>query len=244
MRTTWDPAVGERYAVWFEAERQASLAAQAVAYDIETGRRWTVADIGSVRSYPAISGDVAVWCSAQAIGVPAINGVRVGERRAVRGRRRQTARRSSPAGLVVWAASWTRAVPAAEIAGGDDAGPWRPASRAAGSPGIALAGRTLVWGQASETAGLRRGGRRRRGRRRDARRSPPASPASPARRTTGGRSCGREKTAPRQPASMGRRLGGGPPSSIADGRRHGHRGRRQRRHRRLDRVLRRRRPAS
>ena len=66
MRATWDPAVGERYGVWFEAEREASLAAQAVAYDTQTGRRWTVADIGSVRSYPAISGDVAVWRSAVA----------------------------------------------------------------------------------------------------------------------------------------------------------------------------------
>ena len=36
MRTTWDPAIGERYAIWFEAERQASLAAQAVAYDTQT----------------------------------------------------------------------------------------------------------------------------------------------------------------------------------------------------------------
>ena len=33
LRSTWDPAVGERYAIWFEAERQASLAAQAIAYD-------------------------------------------------------------------------------------------------------------------------------------------------------------------------------------------------------------------
>ena len=44
----------------------------------ESGRRWTLAEVGSVRSYPAISGDVAVWCSAPTIGAPTINGVRVG----------------------------------------------------------------------------------------------------------------------------------------------------------------------
>ncbi len=78
MRTTWDPAVGPRYAIWFEAERQASVATQAVAYDVRTGRRWTVAVAGSVYSYPAISGDVAVWCSALKLGSPSINGVRIG----------------------------------------------------------------------------------------------------------------------------------------------------------------------
>ena len=70
--------MGERYAIWFEAERQASLATQAIAYDTETGRRWTLGDVGSVHSYPAISGDLAVWCSAKAIGRPAIHGVRIG----------------------------------------------------------------------------------------------------------------------------------------------------------------------
>ena len=68
MRTTWDPAVSDRYAVWFEAERQASIAARLVVYDTVTGRRWTDGDVGSVRSYPALSGSLAVWCSAVSWG--------------------------------------------------------------------------------------------------------------------------------------------------------------------------------
>jgi hypothetical protein len=60
------------------------------------GRRWTLAEVGSVRSYPAISGDVAVWCSALAIGAPTINGARVGSGEAFEVAE-GTASRSSPA---------------------------------------------------------------------------------------------------------------------------------------------------
>ena len=149
--TTWDPAIGERYAIWFEAERQSSVAARAVAYDTETGRRWTVADVGSVRSYPAISGDVAVWCSAQKIGVPSINGVRVGSGDPFEVAPGNGAP-SVAGGLVVWATSWTGPFVAAEIDGGTT---WPVAASTSGGrlTGIALAGRTLVWGQGSEQPG-------------------------------------------------------------------------------------------
>jgi hypothetical protein len=151
MRSTWDPAIGPRYAVWFEAERQTSIAAQAVAYDTQTGRRWTVADVGSVRSYPAISGDVAVWCSARRLGVPSINGVRVGsgELLAI------ASGNGSPVvsgGLVVWATTWTGPFVAGNASGGAT---WPVATTMTRDrlTGIALAGRTLVWGQASDVAG-------------------------------------------------------------------------------------------
>jgi hypothetical protein len=148
MHTTWDPALGERYAVWFEAERQASLVAQAIAYDIESGRRWTLGDIGSVRSYPAISGDVAVWCSALQIGVPTISGVRVGSGDSFRVADGNGAPVVS-GGLVVWAADWTGPFVAAEIASGAT---WSVAASLTSGrlTGIALSGRTLVWGQATE----------------------------------------------------------------------------------------------
>ena len=151
MRTTWDPAVGERYAIWFEAERQSSLAARAVAYDTQTGRRWTVTEIGSVRSYPAISGDIAVWCSARQIGVPSINGVRIGS-----GETLDVAPGSGApvvsGGLVVWATSWTGPFVAEELASGNS---WPvTATLASGRlTGMALAGRTLVWGQATDAGG-------------------------------------------------------------------------------------------
>ena len=151
MRTTWDPAIGPRYAIWFEAERQSSIAAQAVAYDTQTGRRWTVAHIGSVRSYPALSGDVAVWCSARQLGVPTINGVRVGS-----GELLDVASGSgSPVvsgGLVVWATTWNGPFVAGDASGGAT---WPVAAAMTRDrlTGIALAGRTLVWGQASDAAG-------------------------------------------------------------------------------------------
>ena len=148
MHTTWDPALGERYAVWFEAERQASLAAQVVAYDIQSGRRWTLGDVGSVRSYPAISDDVAVWCSAPQMGAPAISGVRVGSAESFRVADGNGAPVVS-GGLVVWAADWTGPFAAAEIASGTT---WPVAARLTSGrlTGIALSGRTLVWGQATE----------------------------------------------------------------------------------------------
>ncbi len=151
LRSTWDPAVGERYAIWFEAERQASLAAQAVAYDIETGRRWTLGDIGSVRSYPAISGDLAVWCSAKAIGDRPSTACASGAARGWRWPPQYGAPVVSE-GLVVWAASWTGPFTAKEIAGGTS---WPVAAGLSRGKltGLALADRTLVWGQSSETAG-------------------------------------------------------------------------------------------
>jgi hypothetical protein len=151
MYTAWDPAIGPRYAVWFEAERQASVAAQAVVYDTQSGRRWTAADIGSVRSYPAISGDVAVWCSARTIGVPSINGMRVGL-----GETFDVAPGDGApvvAGdLVAWATSWTGPFVAADLAGGTT---WPVVASLTRDKltGIALAGRTLVWGQGSDQAG-------------------------------------------------------------------------------------------
>lgn len=151
MHTTWDPAVGPRYAVWFEAEREASIAAEAVAYDTRTGRRWTVADAGAVRSYPAISGDVAVWCSARQLGAPSINGVRVGSGQLFD----VAAGTGAPVvsgGLVVWATTWTGPFVAGNVGGGST---WPVAATLTRGrlTGIALAGRTLVWGQAPDEAG-------------------------------------------------------------------------------------------
>ena len=151
LRATWDPAVGGRYAIWFEAERQASLAAQAIAYDIETGRRWTLGDIGSVYSYPSISGDLAVWCSAKAIGKPAIRGVRVGSGAWLE----VAAQYGAPVvsgGLVAWAEGQSGPFTAEDTASGTS---WPVAAALTDGKltSLALAGRTLVWGQSSEAAG-------------------------------------------------------------------------------------------
>jgi hypothetical protein len=151
MRTTWDPAVGDRYAVWFEAERMESLAARAVAYDTQSGRRWTFAEVGSVRSYPAVSGDVAVWCSAPALGSPAINGARVGNGEAFEVAPGDGAPVVS-GGLVVWAASWTGPLYSHELASGTSR-PLVAGLTDGGLTGLALSGRTLVWGQSPQEPG-------------------------------------------------------------------------------------------
>jgi hypothetical protein len=151
MRTTWDPAVGERYAIWFEAERQESLAAQAVTYDTQSGRRWTLGDVGSVYSNPAISGDLAVWCSASRFGDPAIWGARIFGEWGLP----ITSQRGAPVvagGLVAWAHSWTGPFSAEDIASGTS---WAVTADLTGDrlTSIALAERTLVWGQGSDTPG-------------------------------------------------------------------------------------------
>jgi len=152
MRVTWEPAVSDRFAVWFEAERQASLAAQLVVYDTLTGRRRAFGDVGSVRSFPALSGDLAVWCSALQLGQPQILGARVGG-----GSRFLSIADGDGApvvsgGLVVWAAGWTGPFYAEDVTSGTQ---WPvTASLTSGRlTGLALSGRTLVWGQQGKLGG-------------------------------------------------------------------------------------------
>ena len=107
MHVTWDPAVSDRYAVWFEAERQVSVAARLVVYDTVTGRRWTDGEVGSVRSYPALSGSLAVWCSAVTLGQPGILGSYVAGGEQLIPIADGDGAPVVSGGLVVWAQSWT-----------------------------------------------------------------------------------------------------------------------------------------
>ena len=151
MRVAWDPAVSDRYAVWFEAERQVSIAARLVVYDTVTGRRWTNADVGSVRSYPAVSGSLAVWCSAVKLGQPRILGSYV----AGGGKLIPIADGDGApvvsGGLVVWAQGWAGPFVAREIPGGSIS-PVSASLTGGKLTGIALSGRTLVWGQKSDAS--------------------------------------------------------------------------------------------
>ena len=110
-----------------------------------------MAEIGSVRSYPAISGDLAVWCSDRKIGTPSITGVRIGG-----GETLDVADGSGApvvsGGLVVWATSWTGPFVAKDLVNGTS---WPvTATLTRGKlTGIALSGRTLVWGQATDSNG-------------------------------------------------------------------------------------------
>ena len=152
MRTTWEPAVSDRFAVWFEAERQVSLAARMVVYDTVSGRRRTLGDVGSVRSFPALSGDLAVWCSAVRLGHPRILGARVGGGGQLIPMADGDGAPVVSGGLVAWAAGWTGPFYAEEVASGTR---WPvTASLTDGRlTGLALSGRTLVWGQESKESG-------------------------------------------------------------------------------------------
>jgi hypothetical protein len=145
MRATWAPAVGSRYAVWFEAERSNSLAAQAVAYDVERGRRWTLAEIGAVYSLPAVSGGDAVWCSATELTVPRVAGAHIADGTALA----IADEYGIPAiadGLVVWARSAGGPFAAHELSSSRT---WPVVVQGLGGrmTRFALGARTLVWGQ-------------------------------------------------------------------------------------------------
>jgi hypothetical protein len=152
MRVTWDPAVSDRYAVWFEAERQMSVAAQLVVYDTVTGRRWVDGDVGSVRSYPALSGSLAVWCSAVKLGQPAIIGSYVAGGEQLIDIAKGDGAPVVSGGLVVWAQSWTGPFVARELPG-ESTWPVSASMTTGKLTGLALSGRTLVWGQGSDASG-------------------------------------------------------------------------------------------
>jgi hypothetical protein len=73
-RATWQPAVSERYVVWFEGSRAGASSAEAWTYDIATRRRRQVAVVSDVLSFPSVSGTRAVWCASQS-AQPRIVGV-------------------------------------------------------------------------------------------------------------------------------------------------------------------------
>ena len=221
---------------------QASLAAQAIAYDIADG---TALDgrrrrLRAARTPPS----PATWpCGARRQGVGAAGHLR-GAHRSGEEPCQVAPGYGAPVvsgRLVVWAQSWTGSLRREGARRADASWPvvGRPLRRRA--DGLALAGRTLVWGQVDPASGSRRRGRRDRvdgGGHDDARRR--ADRASPAPPTTAGTVVWGESR-PR-PASrvMGRRLGGGPAFVVADVDGAVGRSRRQRRHRRLDRSPRRR----
>jgi hypothetical protein len=98
-----------------------------------------------VYSCPSLSGDIAVWCSARTIAAPAVAGVRIGSKKTLE----VAAGYGAPVvsgGLVVWATSDTGPFAARGLSGGEP-GPVAVGLSRGRLTAIALAGRTLVWGQ-------------------------------------------------------------------------------------------------
>ena len=151
-RTLRDLVRGRRPQVWRPAPSPTTPSPAAA------GRS---AEIGSVHSYPSLSGDIAVWCSASARSTcPSINGVRDRAAASPRGRRRGRAPVVS-GGLVVWAtAGPVRSWPASERRGAARGGeplarpaerhrPCRPHARL----GPDLRGRGAAWWRPSDVDG-------------------------------------------------------------------------------------------
>ena len=62
-RATWQPAISERYVVWFEGAREGASSADAWTYDVATRRRRHIATLDDVLSFPSVSGTRTVWCT-------------------------------------------------------------------------------------------------------------------------------------------------------------------------------------
>lgn len=157
MHEGWAPSLQGRYAVWLEAKEQASTAEQVIAYDTSPGRRWTLAE-ADPGTCPSVSGDIVVWCSNAEDGEATLHGVRIGSGRAFE----VALGAGTPAldagtadlcasvvsgTLVVWATEHGPFT-VTELASGVS----RPVIASLSSgwlTGVALAGRTLVWGQAT-----------------------------------------------------------------------------------------------
>jgi len=157
-RAIWDPAVSQRYVVWFEAAAASAGEGSAWVYDSATRRRRQLAALGDVLSLPSASESRAAWCTTTRGGGPGIVAVDI-----------PTGKQSSVApeygvplidgDLVTWPtrtgstgmpAAWALVdlvrdrrwsiVPAATL----------PNARFLGYD---LSGRTLVWGEADPASG-------------------------------------------------------------------------------------------
>jgi hypothetical protein len=157
-RTTWDPAVSQRYVVWFEAAATSVGEGSAWVYDSASRRRRQLAGLGDVLSLPSASGSRAAWCTATRGGGPGIVAVDIptGEQLSVAPEYGQPVidgdlvtwpTRTGPTGMpATWALvdlakdrRWSM-VPTATLSN-------------AHFLGFDLSGRTLVWGETDPASG-------------------------------------------------------------------------------------------
>jgi len=154
-RATWQPAVSERYVVWFEAARAGTSSAEAWTYDVATRRRRQIATLDDVLSLPSASGTRAVWCTARD-GESRIVGVDL--------TRDQDLVVASEYGqpvidgaLVAWARTAGGGVSAFALADVTQDRTWTVIPSGLGGAGdltgFDLSGRTLVWGQEDAQSG-------------------------------------------------------------------------------------------
>jgi len=161
VQATWDPAVSQRYVVWFEAAATSAGEGSAWVYDSATRRRRQLATLGGVLSLPSASGSRAAWCTTTLGGGPGIVAVDIptGEQFSVAPEYGEPVidgdlvtwpKRTGPTGMpAAWALvdlardrRWS-IVPAATL-------------RNAHFLGCDLSGRTLVWGETDPASGRSR----------------------------------------------------------------------------------------
>ena len=148
-RATWQPAVSERYVVWFEAARAGASNADAWTYDVATRRRRQIATLDDVLSFPSVSGTRTVWCTARA-GESCIVGVDLTNNESFD----VASEYGQPVidgALVAWARSTGGRVSAFVLADVTQGRSWTIIPSGLGGAGdltgFDLSGRTLVWGQ-------------------------------------------------------------------------------------------------
>ena len=153
------PSMSDRFVVWLQAPAYGGSGAAVWVYDISRGRRTRLGGVQGTSQAPAVSGTTAVWESDGATSAARILGVDL-----VTGRRFSL----GPSGgasqliisgtLVAWASPrpGPSAPPVITVVDLADGQRWSiaPYPRAQRSDvlGIALAGRTLVWGRSTAAA--------------------------------------------------------------------------------------------
>jgi hypothetical protein len=157
-RATWQPAVSDRYAVWFESAQAGAASADAWTYDVATRRRRQVAAVNEVLSLPSVSGTTTVWCTTQdaklqIVGVDLTNDKSFDV----------AAEYGQPVidgALAAWARSTGGGASTFVLADVTQGRSWTVVPSGMGGAahltGFDLSGRTLVWGQRDAQTGVGR----------------------------------------------------------------------------------------
>jgi hypothetical protein len=150
------PSVSDRFVVWLQAPAYGASGAAVWVYDVARGRRTRLEGIHGISQSPAVSGTTAVWETFARGGAQQIDGVDlVTGRRFSLGPSGGASQLVISGSLVAWVAPrpGPPAPPVITVVDLADGHRWHvapyPLSQGSDVLGIALAGRTLVWGRST-----------------------------------------------------------------------------------------------
>ena len=153
------PSISDRFVVWLQAPAYGSSGAAVWVYDVSRGRRTRLGGVQGMSQSPAVSGTTAVWETFAGTNTQRIHGIHL-----VTGRRFSLGESGGASQLIIrgtlvaWVAprSGPPGPPVITVVDLADGRRWAiaPYPRSQGSDvlGIALAGRTLVWGRSTAAA--------------------------------------------------------------------------------------------